>query len=107
MKIKLVIIVVLLLTAATAWAEAPCTYLGHETLQGAVACAVVSRNNRRMDSHNNQILTNLATQPAIAPHPYPPTMPSFIPYMMMTGRGRYRGVHYMYPYSWYWTFPGY
>jgi len=105
MKIKLIIIATLLLTAATAWAEAPCTYLGHETLQGAIACAVVSNNNSRMDSHNNQILTNLATQPALPPHAYPPSMPAFVPYMMMSGR--YRTARYMYPYSHYWAFPRY
>lgn len=73
-KYFITIFVVLASFAAVsaARAEAPCTYIGQDSLEAVRACVGAARQVQYQDVHHGQIMSAMANDEQIPPHPYIP-----------------------------------
>lgn len=94
--------------AGRAPAEAPCTYLSHDSLAAGVRCFAATRSNY-LDTHHAQVMNHMASSDMVDPHPYPasPALDDslFLSELMIVSgiRHGFSNTYLMYPYSFYMT----
>lgn len=92
-----------------AFAESPCTYLGHERLEHASACinqsGGASSNARYMNNHHIQMVNGLQNDRSIPAHSYPHVGDQIFYSHMINAAAIAAGPMYGFPrYRYYWYY---